>query len=466
MNEVTLCHAEQWASAEFAHVELGDKRRTTRLVEMAAACCERPSGKVAAVFTTDPDREGAYDFVENRHVDVTEMVAGLGIATARRCEGLPFVYVPVDGTSITVTDWSEQSFGRIGTDANGARGLKVIDALAVDPKGTPVGLLGLTWWSRQKRAPKQSHARQSRPLEQKETRYWVQTVRAACSCLDEHQVRGWFQIDREGDGRDLLLALHSTKHWWTVRANADRSIELQDGDTGKLRAELARKGKLDLYTLAVVGKPGRRERNARMVVRVAQVVLRLRDKKTKRITLQPVTTVWAHEEGTTPRGETPLDWLLHTNHPVESFADAKAVIDGYAQRWRVEEFHRTWKRGDCDVESTQLGSPAAVERWATILASSAVRIERLKGLARHEPNVAASVELSPSELRALKVLKFGADAPERDLTIAEAVLWLAELGGYANKYSKKSKKEPGATVLGRGLRYLAPAARLLEIQRA
>lgn len=464
MSNETNATSRQWAEAELGGVELGDARRTARLVTMAAAACERPSGKVAAVFTSDAEREGAYDFLESEDVSAPDIVEGLAQATVGRSIGLPFVFVPVDGSSVTVVDRTgECDFGRVGSDSNGARGLKVIDAIGVDPQGVPIGLLALTWWARplQPSPARGSQARQARPLAQKETRYWVQTVQRAAAALDERQIRGWFQIDREGDGRDLLLALSGTEHWWTVRGNADRSIELEGGDTDKLRAELARRNVWGTYTLKVVARPGRKARDARMVVRVACVVLRLRDRKTSRITKLPVTAVWAREVGTTPAGEDPIDWLLYTNRSVETFEDAQLVLWGYAQRWRVEEFHRTWKRGDCDIESTQLRSFAAVQRWATILAAVALRIERLKRLARFQGEAPASIDLSPFELRALKMLKFGADPPAHEPTIAQAVLWLAELGGYANKYSGKP---PGATVLGRGLKYLRPAARMLAIQ--
>jgi hypothetical protein len=61
----------------------------------------------------------------------------------------------------------------------------------------------------------------------------------------------------------------------------------------------------------------------------------------------------------------------------------------------------------------------------------------------------------------LKLLKFGNAAPEGPTTIAEVVAWIAELGGFANKYSGR---QPGATVLGRGLRQLRMAARVLELR--
>jgi hypothetical protein len=455
-----------WAQEEFGRADLGDVRRTARLVAMAAAACDRPSGRVAAVFGTEREREGAYDFLESKHVGPEEMMASLAAATAARCAEAPYIFVPVDGSSLTVTDRrGERDFGNVGTDTQGARGLKFIDALAVDPAGTVVGWLALTFWARspERKVPARgTHARATRPVQEKETHYWLDTVESARTVLDEHGIRGWFQIDREGDGRDLLMALRDTEHWWTVRGNADRTIEIDGGSKDMLRAQLATRPTLGVYELPVTARPGRAARVARMVVRIAQVVLRLRDKKTDRITRFPVNVVWAREEGTTPLKENPIDWLLFTNRSVESFADAQLVIYGYSQRWRVEECHRTWKSGECDIESTQLQSFAAVQRWAIILGAVATRIERLKRLARSQADSPATIELSPLEIRALKMLKFGPDGGTNTTpTIADVVDWLAELGGWTHKYSDRP---PGATVLGRGLRYLRPAAHMLSIQ--
>jgi len=115
--------AWSWSSEQFGGVELGDARRTKRLVAMGAAACAHPSGKVAAVFIRDADREGAYDFVENDEVDPKEIVEGIASVTARHCMGLPFAFVPVDGTSLTVTDRSgDKEMGSVGTRTKGHAG--------------------------------------------------------------------------------------------------------------------------------------------------------------------------------------------------------------------------------------------------------------------------------------------------------------------------------------------------------
>ena len=456
-----------WAEREFGDAQVGDARRTARLVGVAACACERPGGRVSAVFATEKEREGAYDMLENEHFAHTSLVESMAEASALRSEGQRFVYVPLDGTSLTLADHAEEKdFGAVGTRTQGARGLKVIDALAVDPQGVVIGWLALTYWARSvepgARPPKDTYARAARAVEEKETWHWIETIRAAKTKLDAHGVRGWFQIDREGDSRDLLLELTESAHWWTVRSRTDRNIGLEEGDVGHLREELGRPPIQGHYELEVSGKHKRRARKARMAVRFGQVTLRLRDQRTDRITLLPVTAVWTREEGTTPSGEEPIDWLLLTNREVTKLEQAREVITGYAARWRVEECHKTWKSDGCNVEETQLRSAEAVMKWATILAAVAARIERLKRLARTQPEAPATVELKPVEVRALVVLKRRyRNAKEvicNNPTIHQAVLWIAQLGGYTGK---SSGGPPGALTIRRGLDRLAPAVDMM-----
>jgi len=41
-----------------------------------------------------------------------------------------------------------------------------------------------------------------------------------------------------------------------------------------------------------------------------------------------------------PKGEKPIEWLLLTNEPVETFEDAWRVTGWYECRWVVEEYHK------------------------------------------------------------------------------------------------------------------------------
>jgi hypothetical protein len=157
-----------------------------------------------------------------------------------------------------------------------------------------------------------------------------------------------------------------------------------------------------------------------------------------------------------------LDWLLLTNATVQTFEEAQYIIWGYTQRWRIEEFHKTWKTGSCEVEQTQLRSQRAVCVWATILAAVAVRVERLKFLSRTVPEQPASVELKPHEIRALILLKRRKRTeviPDTMPTLGQATLWIAQLGGYMRQ---SDGSPPGSITIHRGLNELRVAARLLK----
>jgi hypothetical protein len=58
----------EWAHEEFGHTDLGDTRRTARLVRMAAALAEQQGGKVLTVFRSNAEQQGAYDLLGNERV--------------------------------------------------------------------------------------------------------------------------------------------------------------------------------------------------------------------------------------------------------------------------------------------------------------------------------------------------------------------------------------------------------------
>src|SRR5205814_10479268 len=79
-------------------------------------------------------------------------------------------------------------------------------------------------------------------------------------------------------------------------------------------------------------------------------------------------------------------------------------------------------------------------------------------LARREPGRPALDEFNKYELEALIVLREPKNIRLGDaVTLAQAVRWLADLGGYMNPH----QGPPGPTVVGRGLDYVLPAARAL-----
>jgi hypothetical protein len=215
-------------------------------------------------------------------------------------------------------------------------------------------------------------------------------------------------------------------------------------------------------------------RNGQRAARIAKVEYRAKvvELRLARTPLTPeeglkVCAVWVRETGVGARKPDKLEWLLYTNIGAASETEVLRVIDSYRARWRVEEFHRTWKQGECDVESAQLRSSDAVVKWATILAAVAVRIERLKYMSRRTPDEPATSELSPLEIDALKLTQRHLHKGKRlrfpDIpTIGAATKWIAELGGWMGL---KSSGPPGSITLARGLERLAIYADALVATR-
>jgi hypothetical protein len=328
--------------------------------------------------------------------------------------------------------------------------LKVIDAIGVDRDGTPRGLLDLHVWSRGPKAKASKKARRHRG--DTETQHWVEVINRVGDRARRSGVVPWTVIDREGDAGPILSAVARTGGLFTIRVSQLERRCVDGVVRGSVRQAMARRPVAGLHFVDVPKSAKRCARTAALEVRIGRIELDLREPHR---TAMETYVVWVRERRS-PFGCERLDWMLFTNHAVRSFADAIAIIESYCHRWRIEDFHRTWKRGHCHVEQTQLRKRDHVVRWATMLAAVALRVERLKHLARTKPNEPATIELTPMEVDALREAKrtrfskrtetIGDEMP----TIATAVRWIAQFGGFQGKPSVS----PGAITLGRGLERL------------
>lgn len=151
-----------------------------------------------------------------------------------------------------------------------------------------------------------------------------------------------------------------------------------------------------------------------------------------------------------------------------SYPTALRVAQTYCLRWRVEEFHKTWKTGACDLESSQLRSLKTFKIWAALHATVAARIERMKQISRGEPASSALKIASREEIDTLIILaksqkllpkKYLLWEPGDETTSHDFVELVAHLGGYTGRTS--SGGPPGSITIRRGLEELQPAVRAL-----
>jgi hypothetical protein len=327
-------------------------------------------------------------------------------ATARRCRSERIVYVPVDGTSLTLTDNAEKrELGRVGTRFF-ARGLQVMNALAVDVNGAAIGLLDQRWWARD-HPPRARNAQSQRCRRynffKRETRFWLQTITNVEELLRSASpdTIAWYQLDRGADCRPVLQLAAERNLLVTVRAVHNRRIIRDDGRIAYLDSTVRRQPVLGEYQLDIPDREGRPGRRARISVRACSVTVNARITSHRRITFW-LNAVLAEEIGR-HRGQ-PVRWLLLTTHPIDSFKHALSIVRGYTMRWRVEELHRAWKKGLCNVEDSQLQGREAIVKWVTVLATVAARAVRLAYLLRSSPELPAATEFTEDEIDAAFIL--------------------------------------------------------------
>ena len=459
----------KWAEDEFGHLESTDVRHGRRLVLLASEVAARPAGTVTRACATPASREGAFRLLENPAVRAASVQECAQRATLTRCPEGGIVFVPIDGTSLQITDnTKKKGLGGIGSWSKGARGLQVMSALAVSEDGQPIGLVSQDAWVRGRRSRR---SELGRPKRGGESTRWLDVLDDCRSAFAKTApgVRPWYQADRGADCWQVISHAADTGMIITVRATHDRRL---DGQVDRLWAALIAaplRAKKTIEVPACGPKyrkkrlPGRRRikqrvaardaRRAKVEIRATSVTLKLSTPDGRAVV--PFNAVLVREIG---RAKEPIEWLLLTTHPVQTRKQVLMVVRGYTFRWRIEEFHRVWKNGLCRVEQTQLRSRDAIIKWATILAAVATRAMRLAYQARTTPDAPATSELSANELEALIALREPTGLGTRVPTLGEAVRWLAELGGYTGPWNGP----PGPTVIGRGLYDLLVVARAFE----
>jgi hypothetical protein len=130
-----------------------------------------------------------------------------------------------------------------------------------------------------------------------------------------------------------------------------------------------------------------------------------------------------------PKGVEPLEWILMTMLPVETPAQAVEVVEGYAMRWMVEEFHKVEKTG-CIVEDRQLTHTDRLEPLIGLLSVLSVYLLQLKYVARDAPDTPAS-DLFDEETIALMAAYLKRIAA--GMTVGQFWRGIGRLGGHPGR---------------------------------
>ena len=446
MSITTLQPAGQWAQNEFAFAELGDPRRSKRLVNIATKLAANPGGTLPQAFPDWAELKAAYRFFDSATADFTKILEPHLERTRLACRE-PGEYLMIEDSSDL--DFSHhrrtQDLGVIG-DGDG-RGFELHSALAVRveawtleqrPEGQVVGLFDQQC-RRPRPAPK-GESRRERLKRRRQSSWWAEAFRrvgrppSACRWI--------YLADRESDFYEPIDTCQQLGVDFIIRGFQDRRLA---DEAGKLREALAGAPVLGQSTVELRSRAGEAARTAIIEFRSVQVDL---DGPWRPGGWQPpLRGVWVVEvqEVHAPEGvKEPLHWVLLTSLPGRSLAEARRIVGRYTARWWVEEYHKALKSG-AGVEDSQLERGGRLEPLIAVLAVVAVRLLNTKMLARSRPEGSEARESFGPEALAILERKFG--RPKGGWNNCNVLVTTARLGGFL---ARKHDGMPGWQTIWRG----------------
>lgn len=452
--------AALWAEQMFRGCELGDRRRTKRLIDLGGRLAAAGGGTVASACGDDAKAiEGGYRFVRNEHVSVEAIAEGGFASTAEMARGVELLLAIQDTTSLSYSHSVSEKLGDLGgPKSSQGRGWFVHNTILLDGHtGETVGLIDQERWMRALNSRGSRKRRKETPYEDKESFKWQAASERVRQRLSPKKMRHVIEVcDREADIYEYLTYKLEDEGRFVVRSSVDRRI---DAEAGRLWHAVSEQKPLGEYEVKVPQRGGqkggkkqkprksRKARTAKVAIRAIQVTLKPPYRPGRKLHKQAVWIVQVLEEQP-PVGEDGLEWLLLTTEPADSYEAARQVVWYYEQRWRVEDYHKAWKATGCRVEHQRLQDPANLERMAVILAFVAVRLLQLKETSETHSDWPCTAIFSDSAWKCLwlKLLKDGEprELPDEMPTLKWAYYALARLGGFQD--TKRTGKVGWATL--------------------
>lgn len=447
----TLQDPAQWAQMEFGMTDLGDVRRTRRLVQVAAKIGHCPKGVLPESFEQWSELKAAYRLFSNPEVKYESIALPHWQRTAQAC-CQPGEYLLIEDGSELDFSWHRQTqgLGRIGND--GGYGMMLHSTLALrveswrldqSPEVQVVGLLGQQNWVRQGPSRRQQKERwRQRMKRERESQYWAS--RLSILPPKPAAVEWIYLADREADIYEVFERCDKAQVDHIIRAQHSRALV---GEDQKLFAAIAQQPVLGEYELELRARPGMAARIAKIQVRVMEVTLRGVERPEGRQAPRCLRVVEAREIEA-PEGVEAVHWVLLTSLPVSTFTEARRIITRYAQRWFIEEYHKALKTG-AGMEKSQLEAASRLQALLGVLAVMAVRLLNTKQLAHTQPHRTVDPKTLGPEGFAILNAKFG--KPQEGWTYQTLLIAIARLGGFVGR---RSDGLPGWLSLWRGMQKL------------
>jgi hypothetical protein len=464
---------EGWVEGELEGCEFADQRLKARLGEVLRRLGERIGATLPAACQDWAATKAAYRFFSNPRVDESVILAGHFAATKSRIAA-------AKGPVLVLHDTTEFSFqrdrpetigktrilpgARIGQKPITKCGLLMHSSLAVTAAGKPLGLTAVKFWTRKKfkgtnalkrgaAGGKHSVNTTRIPIAQKESLRWLENVRQSTQLANPERLV--HVGDRESDIYELFCLASVERTHFLLRTCVDRRA-----GTGKttIARKMRREPNRGTHVVEVLDAK-HRPIEVELQLRYSPMTVHPPIGKHQDYPPLPLTVIHAWERGE-PEGRKAICWKLLTDLLVASLASAVEKLDWYAQRWKIETFHKVLKSG-CRAEDAKLRTAERLTNLIAVFCIIAWRVFWLTMVHRTNPTAPADKVFTETQVTILNHLA-GDPQKEPPKSVTHYLLVVAKLGGCL---ARKNDGPPGNMVLWRGLSRLTDIHMGFELHR-
>lgn len=428
--------SEQWIKKNFLNVDLGDKRRTERLLKVAGNMLSQPQQSIPKQMKNWYETKAAYRFFSNPEVKHSSIQKTHNQNVLEESLNSKHTVLFIQDTSSL--DYTEhpntEDLGYIGNHEG--RGLMIHSTLAIELNNEQTNVFGLAnqqVWERTHPCRKKSETVTQRYKRYTEARLWEDSLKAIRKPSEQEN---WISIgDRANDIFEFFDYCVKNNWSFVVRASQNRALR----ENGSYSLEQIR-SKKSQYKTSFFTRSSQNKNTKEIKLEIAKQLIEIAPPARLKNQSNPIIITaircWNKEEK--------IEWILYTNVKVEKEEEVKEVCRWYSLRWLIEEYHKCLKTG-CGIEKRQLENGRALKAILGILGIIAARLLETKFLARNENNKQAKDEIPEIPLRII-CKKYKLD--EERVTVKMFWRGVAQMGGFL---ARKSDGDPGWQTIWKGM---------------
>lgn len=424
--------ARAFAEQTFGKADLGDLRRTKRLVDATAALAAHPDSSIPVACEQDGARlEGFYKLIRNPSVTPEAIRDCSFVSTSElgtNCnEDLLLIQ---DTTSISPV----HSLREILRSKKGSPvGYEVHSGMLVSASsGEPLGVLGQLIWCRSEDSilHKNGMTVESEKWQKLDEQIHNQNIDPS------RMIR---VADRESDMYSYMQFLIANSHRFVLRAKQNRRIKSEENIkemthlwdvaqkapiVGTREVLIEQRGAQANKSLEQKARTARKRRTVMTTLRAIKVSMTGPKGNQKPIDLNIVYVSCENEK---------LEWLLLTKEPIDNLEQVERIVKHYEHRWLIEQFHKSWKTG-CKIEERRMGTEENFLRMMAITMPIAIRLLRLQILANQSEELVspATKALTNDEIKILWQKVEKGKFPEKMPSCRWAIRAIAKLVGWTD----------------------------------